>query len=431
MSGTVDEAVLHQRLGQAGDDVVPPGDVDRVVLERHEVLGGDRDMGGGHRGDRAFGHVDRHGDAVVLRHVADLLGLEDAAAGEQVRVDDRDAAALEQRLEALLQVDVLAGADRHRGRLLQLPVLVGVLPGDHVLEPGRHVFLDPPGEPDAVLQRDVADVVDGERNLHADHLADLGDVLLQQVEALVGEVQAGEGMEDVVHVVDGVAGAPVLDRLDRAAAGVDAVAFERAGRRDHRARDIGDLHQPEIHLEEGEAEVHALLEALAGLGAARHRRVGVAIDAHLVAELAAEHLVDRHAVGLAGEIPQRDLDRRDAAALPAVAAELLDAAEQAVDVAGVLAEQPALQHQRVGGAGAVAHLAEPDDALVGVDLEQRRGERRADDLGHPHVGDAKLGRPGVRVDPIERLVGPTRLWHDLSSFWWRACRPRRGCIERC
>ena len=201
-----------------------------------------------------------------------------------------------------------------------------------------------------------------------------------------------KGCGDVVQVVDGVAGAPLVKRLDRAAAGMDAVAFERAGGRDDRTGDIGDLHQPQIHLEEGEAEVHALLEALAGLGAARHGRVGVAIDAHLVAKPAAEHLVDRHAVGLAGEIPQRDLDRRDAAALPAVAAELLDAAKQPVDVARVLAKQPALQHQRIGGAGAVAHLAKPDDALVGVDLEQRRGERRADDLGDPHVGDAKLGR---------------------------------------
>ena len=112
---------------------------------------------------------------------------------------------LEQRLEAFLEVDVLAGADRHRGRLLQLAVLLGVLPGDHVLEPGRHVFLDAPGQADAVLQRDVADMVDGERDLVADDLADLGDVLLEQVDALLGEVQAGEGMAHVVRVVDGVA----------------------------------------------------------------------------------------------------------------------------------------------------------------------------------------------------------------------------------
>ena len=202
--GHLDEAVLDQRLGQPGDDVVPPGHIDRVILERHEVLGRDRDVRRRHRGDRALGHVDGHGDAVVLRRVADLLGLEDAARGQQVGVDHRDAA-LEQRLEAFLEVDVLAGADRHRGRFLQLPVLVGVLPGDHVLEPGRHVLLDPLGEPDAVLQRDVADVVDGERNLVADDLANLVDVLLEQVDALLGEIEPGEGMADVVDVVDRVA----------------------------------------------------------------------------------------------------------------------------------------------------------------------------------------------------------------------------------
>jgi hypothetical protein len=119
---------------------------------------------------------------------------------------------------------------------------------------------------------------------------------------------------------------------------------------------------------------------------------------------------------LPARIPQRDFYRRDATALPAVTAELLDAAKQTIDVARVLAKQPAFQHQRVGGAGAVAHLAKPDDALVGVNLEQRRDERRADDFGHPHIGDAKVGWCGVRVDPIESLAGSTRLWHDLSSF---------------
>ena len=135
--------------------------------------------------------------------------------------------------------------------------------------------------------------------------------------------------------------------------------------------------------------------------AARLAGVGVAIHAHAVAELAAEHLVDRHAVGLAGKVPQRDLDRRDAAALAAVAAELLDAPEEPVDVARVLAEEPALQHQREGLAGAVADLAEADDPLVGVDLQERGRERRADDVGAADVGDAQLGRARMRVDPVE------------------------------
>jgi hypothetical protein len=37
--------------------------------------------------------------------------------------------------------------------------------------------------------------------------------------------------------------------------------------------------------------------------------------------------------------------------------ELFDLAEQTVDVARVFAQQPALEHQRVSGAGAVAHFA--------------------------------------------------------------------------
>jgi hypothetical protein len=149
LSVSVMKPSLTIGLGQAGDDVVPPRHVDRVIFERQEVLGRGRDMRRRHRGDRALGHVDGHGDAVVLRRVADLLGLEDAAGGQQVGMDDRDAG-LEQRLEAFLEVDVLAGADRHRGRFLQLPVLLGVLPGDHVLEPGRGVFLDALREADAV-----------------------------------------------------------------------------------------------------------------------------------------------------------------------------------------------------------------------------------------------------------------------------------------
>ena len=111
---------------------------------------------------------------------------------------------------------------------------------------------------------------------------------------------------------------------------------------------------------------------------------------HPIAELAAEHLVDRNPIGFAGNVPQRDLDRRYAAALPAVPAELLDPAKQAIDIARVLAEQPALQHQSVGRAASVAHLAKADDSLIGVDLEQDGAERRTDDLGDPHVGDAKV-----------------------------------------
>jgi hypothetical protein len=53
-------------------------------------------------------------------------------------------------------------------------------------------------------------MIDGERNLVADHLAHFGDVLLEQVDALLGEVQAGERVHDVLRVVDEVARLAVL-----------------------------------------------------------------------------------------------------------------------------------------------------------------------------------------------------------------------------
>ena len=104
---------------------------------------------------------------------------------------------------------------------------LGVLPGDHVLEPGRTVLLDPLRQPDAVVQRDVAEMVDRERDLVADLGPHLGDVLLQQVEAFLGEVQSGEGVADVVHVIARIAPSSLLDRARRHALGMGPVPVER------------------------------------------------------------------------------------------------------------------------------------------------------------------------------------------------------------
>ena len=129
---------------------------------------------------------------------------------------------------------------------------------------------------------------------------------------------------------------------------------------------------------------------------------GVAIAADLVAELAAEHLVDRHAVGFARQVPERHLDAADAAGLPRVAAELFDLAEDLVDVAGILAQDAALQDQRVVLAGAVAHFAEAVDALVGVDADDRRRHRRSAHHHHAHVGDLQIGRLGIGVGVLRK-----------------------------
>src|SRR5437764_191042 len=71
----------------------------------------------------------------------------------------------------------------------------------------------------------------------------------------------------------------------------------------------------EVHLQPGEALVHALLQTLAvdlrvvGLGC-------IAIGANLVAVLSTEHLIDGHVVCFAGEVPEGHFDTAHAARLP-------------------------------------------------------------------------------------------------------------------
>ncbi len=108
---------------------------------------------------------------------------------------------------------------------------------------------------------------------------------------------------------------------------------DRSGRPRHQV-------DPQVHLHPSESLRLALLQTLAEhLGIARFG--GVAIDSDLVAELAAEHLINRNVVGLAGEVPQCHFHTAHAAALARVTTELLDLAEQPVHVAGVLTENPA------------------------------------------------------------------------------------------
>src|SRR5262249_40482554 len=148
---------------------------------------------------------------------------------------------------------------------------------------------------------------------------------------------------------------------------LDAAAADRfADRIGDNARDIFHQVDPEVHLEPGEALLLALLQPLAvNDQIVRLRGIGVAAD--LVAKLTAERLGNRHAIRFARQVPQRHLNRTDAAGLPAVAAELFDLTENFIDVAGILAQDAALEEQRIGFAGAVAHLAQAVDTLVGVD----------------------------------------------------------------
>ena len=138
------------------------------------------------------------------------------------------------------------------------------------------------------------------RNLPCHDLAHPPHVVGHQLDALVRDFEAGEHVHRWIAIREGVA------------LGVG----DRAGNIPHQI----DCH---IHLQEGEALLDAPLQALAKhLGIAERRHVR--INANPIAELAADHLVDRHVVGLAGQVPQRHLDPADPAGLAGVVPELFD-----------------------------------------------------------------------------------------------------------
>src|SRR5262245_11686044 len=196
-----------------------------------------------------------------------------------------------------------------------------------------------------------------ERYLHSDDGAYLGDILSENLYALVGDLNTGEWMHDA-----------------RAAADVGSGgARERAG-------DVAQQADTEILLQKRDALIHSRFKAFAChravgmsvlleqlLAGSGFRRVG--IEAHLVAEFAAQHLKGRNAVSLARQVPQGHLNAAYAAGLARRRAELFNLAENLVHVAGVFAEDARLEHQRVNLAPTVAHFAVSRNALIGVNAD--------------------------------------------------------------
>src|SRR5471032_2855207 len=384
--GDGDEAFVDDRLLHSFHQIAPPGHVHRVVFHDQKVLGSGGAMHVGHAGNRRAGEMHGHRHAMFLGAIADLLGLQNAARSCQVRMDNVHRVAAAQLHERLFDKDIFPGKQGHFDVFVDLLQQLGALPGHHVFEPCRIVFLQRLGQPDAGAHADVAEVVHGERYLHAHLFADGGHEIGHQLSALVRDFDAGE------HVLGAPASGEVFAR--------------RIG---EGARHILDEVDSQIHLQPGEALLLAQAQPLSvDLRVVRFGGVGVASDA--VAELAAEHLVHGYVVDLAGDIPHRHFDGADAAALPRRAAELLDPAENLVHVAGVFIEDAAFQHERVVLAGAIAHFAQAIDALVGIDADDGARHGRAADGEHPQVRDLQSRGLGIRIDvlreSIEGLVRP-------------------------
>ena len=304
-------------------------------------------------------------------------------------MNHRQRAGFQQRPEILLEVDVLSGAERNGGRRRDAPVLVMPLPRHRVLHPGEVVFLQPPGQPDAILHRNVSEMVDRDRNLVSGHFAHIGHILVEIVQSLLGEMDAGESVRGVEEVVGLAAHRPRIDRTVRRGEDGLLVFAHLLQETERRGETPFLLHQEfdsEIHLEEGVSLFHPVDQCPAHVAPTAFG-IGVAVNSHPVAEFPAQQLPDRDPPRLAGEVPQRNFNAADAPRLSGRPAELFDPTENLVDVAGILTENAALEHRGVGAAGGVTHLTVPDQSLIGVEFEQCTPLRRAVDVGKPHVGD--------------------------------------------
>lgn len=125
--------------------------------------------------------------------------------------------------------------------------------------------------------------------------------------------------------------------------------------------------------------------------------VRITIDTYLVTELTAEQLIQRHAIRLASQIPQCDLNAGYPAALPGRAAELLELTEDTIHIAGVFAEKAALEHQRIGLARSITYLSKSGNTLIGIDTQDRAALRRAINIHEPQIGDLQLCRVGTGI----------------------------------
>ncbi len=304
--------------------------------------------------------------------VGDLLGLRHPAGRQHVGVDHVEGAGLDRLAKSLEQIQILARRHRRQQRVRHLPVTCDVGPGQHVLDPRKVERLDRPADPDRLVGGDeaLAEMVGAERDprphLRAHRPADLA----HQLEPTLGDPRA--------RTAAGGVELPVLRILV-----LGVAAHQRVGMALEHVRG-------EVELDEGEADVAPRADDVGeafGRGIVRRRRV--AVDPDPVAELAAEKLIAGHAVDLADQIHQRDLDGADPAGLSALAAIALDAPEDVLDVARVLSDDQRLEPERGIGMRSVPDLAEAVEVLVGVDPHDRVQALRPDG-GHPDVGDPQL-----------------------------------------
>ncbi len=361
-----------------GDKVAPEGFFGEVVFEGDEVFGGSGTMHTRHGADGRTGHVHRHANPPLSGVIADALGFHDATTRGHVRVNDIDATGIDERFKAIEGVDIFTGTDGRVEFTLELYPLIGELPRHQVFEPRQIVGLERFTKANTIVDADMTKVVSGNWHFVAYRLTHLGHIFHNHVQPFGGDTDVREGVLQGVQVEHFV-------EVLVAPAGQHAIGIGQ------RTGDADEGLDAYVHFEHGIAPRDALLELFA------HRHTigfvgGIAVHAHAVAVLTTGEGKGGYAIGFAGQVHQGHFDTGHAATLATVMAELLDFAEQTIDVAGIFAQQAAFEHQSVFGGGQVTDFAPTANPLVGIDADDAKVPVVPAHRGNPHIGDFEVAR---------------------------------------
>jgi hypothetical protein len=323
------------------------------VLDDVDVARRDREVDVGGGGDRPADVVGREGQVVRFGPARQAAHAGEPAEVGEIRLDDVDVAALDERRRVPDRMDPLAGRDRRPGRPSDARQGGRVLGRDRLLDPARRVRFERDRELGRRVRRETAVHLDHEVDVRADHLADRGH--------------------------DGDRATPV-GRADPDARRAERVELHRPiAARHHADRELGDPGRLEV----------GLVPAV---------RVG----GHAITEPATEELPDRDPEMLADEVEGGDVEggKRGLAVLarPAVL-ETLDRPGQPLGVERVGADDVPggeLLDDRDERVGLVDRpdLAHAGQTRVGLELDEHELAPGRPDDRRPDVGDLHVASSG-------------------------------------
>ena len=125
---------------------------------------------------------------VFVCNIRYLFKLKCTAACKYIGMNDRNSARLDECFKAFLKIDVLSGANGYGRAVSETNILICIHPRNHVLDPSKVVRLHSARKSDTVLNANMTEMVDCQRNLVADDLTYLFYIIFKEIKPLFGEM---------------------------------------------------------------------------------------------------------------------------------------------------------------------------------------------------------------------------------------------------